>query len=389
MTELRAGAGTSDNRDPAEAGRAAAEQAMRGLGGERPALVFVYATAHYDLPALLAAVRSVTGDVPLVGASSSGQFATGRLIEPGRGMAVMVLSAGPYRFGTAAVTGMRANAFEAGRRLARAARAAVDPRPGRHSAIVVLCDGLAGDPQALLNGIYQVAGAAVPVVGGAAATDRELDETFVFHNGEVLGDGAVAVWIESPRPLRVVSAHGWQAHGLPMLVTKVDGPVVYEIAGRPAREVYHENFRYDDPMLELPTPRAAGYHSAHAFGLIEPDGTQLIRGAYIDDEGLIRTFAPLPLYSAVQIVTCEPDQLLEICEPVVTEALEVDNPRVLLAFSCAARMDILRERAAEEPMRLQAAAGDLPTFGFYTYGEFARTTGVSGYHNATLTAVAL
>jgi len=389
VTELRAGAGTSENLDAVEAGRSAAEQAMRGLEGDKPALVFVYATAHYDLPALLASVRSVTGDAPLVGASSSGQFATGKLIEPGCGMAVMVLSAGPYRFGTAAVTGMRADAYEVGRRLARAAMAAVGPQRQPHGAILLLSDGLAGDPQGLLNGIYQVAGAAVPVVGGAAGTDRELNETLVFHNDQVLGDGAVAVWIDSPRPLRVVSAHGWQAHGLPMLVTKVDGPIVYEIAGRPAREVYQENFRYDDPMLELPTPRAAGYHSAHAFGLIEPDGTQLIRGAFVDDDGLIRTFTPLPLYSAVQIVSCEPDQLLSICEPVVKEALDVDNPRVLLAFSCAARMDILRERAVEEPIRLQAAAGDIPTFGFYTYGEFARSTGVSGYHNATLTAIAL
>jgi hypothetical protein len=52
-------------------------------------------------------------------------------------------------------------------------------------------------------------------------------------------------------------------------------------------------------------------------------------------------------------------------------------------------MDILRERGAEEAARLQEAAGPVPTFGFYTYGEFARTTGVSGYHNATLTALAL
>lgn len=362
---------------------------MRGLGGEPPALVFVYATAYYDLKALIAAVRSVTGDAPLVGASTSGEFACGHLIEPGRGMAVLVLSAGPYRFGVASVTGMRADAYAAGRSLARAAMAAAGPDRGPHSAVLVLSDGLAGDPQGLLNGIYQVAGAAVPVVGGAAGTDRELSETLVFHDDRVIGDGAVAVWIEAPRPLRVVSAHGWQAHGLPMLVTKVDGPVVHEIAGRPAREVYQENFRYDDPMMELPTPRSAGYHSAHAFGLIEPDGTQLIRGAFVDDDGLIRTFTPLPLYSAVQIVSCDQDQLLEVCKPVVEDALAVEDPQVLLIFSCAARMDILRERAVEEPTRLQEAAGPIPTFGFYTYGEFARSTGVSGYHNATLTAIAL
>ena len=37
----------------------------------------------------------------------------------------------------------------------------------------------------------------------------------------------------------------------------------------------------------------------------------------------------------------------------------------------------------------QAAAGSIPTFGFYTYGEFARNRSVAGHHNATVAALAL
>ena len=58
-------------------------------------------------------------------------------------------------------------------------------------------------------------------------------------------------------------------------------------------------------------------------------------------------------------------------------------------FSCAARAMIFGERAPEEARLLQSAAGDVPTFGFYCCAEFARTAGVLGTHNATLTAVAL
>ena len=43
----------------------------------------------------------------------------------------------------------------------------------------------------------------------------------------------------------------------------------------------------------------------------------------------------------------------------------------------------------EEAIELQPAAGSVPIFGVYTYGEFARTTSVAGYHNSTVTAVAL
>ena len=62
---------------------------------------------------------------------------------------------------------------------------------------------------------------------------------------------------------------------------------------------------------------------------------------------------------------------------------------MVLVFGCVARLDILGERGHEEARRLQEAAGDMPTFGYYTYGEFARTTGVAGYHNATIAAMAL
>jgi hypothetical protein len=132
------------------------------------------------------------------------------------------------------------------------------------------------------------------------------------------------------------------------------------------------------------------WHTAHSFGLIEPDGTQVIRAALLDDDGGIRTFAPLPEFSAVQIVSADPDDILNISEEVVHDALSpVDHPSIMLTFSCVARIDLLGERAAEEAARLHKAAGSVATFGFYTYGEFARTTGVSGYHNATITAVAL
>jgi hypothetical protein len=386
---LRAGAGGSTLPEAAEAGRAAATEAIADLGAEPPALVLVYASVRYELADLLAAVRAVTGDAPVAGATSSGHFHAGRLTEPGEGVVVLALSAGPYRFGVASATGLRGDAFAAGREIARTARDAAGARDLPYSAVILFADGLAGNQQTLLNGVHRVAGAAVPVAGGAAGDDRRLTETYVFHDDAVLTDGAVAVWIDSPHPLDVPVEHGWRSVSLPLLVTRVDGPVVHEIAGRPALEIWQEHFHHGKIDEQLRHSRFAGYHSAHAFGLIEPDGTELIRGVFLDEDGQIRTFTPLPPYSAVQIVTCGRDDLLGITERIVRRAISDREPSVLLVFSCVARLDILRERGAEEADRLQAAAGPLPVFGFYTYGEFARTSVAAGYHNATVAAIAL
>lgn len=386
---VSAGVGTSESTDAVEAGRAATAAALSRLAGKTAGLILVYASVRYDLSALLGGVHEIAGDTPVVGATSSGHFYSGELMPPGRGVAVLALTEGPYRFGTGAVTGLSVDAFAAGRAVARAARTAAGPDSAPHSALLIFADGLAGDQQTLLNGAHKVVGAAVPVVGGAAGDDRLLSKTFVFHGDQVLTDAVVAIWIDSPWPLTVVAGHGWQPIGLPLLVTKVDGTAVYEIAGRPATEVFNEitvaHLLGDDVRSGDP----AGYKSTHAFGLIQPDGSHLIRGAYQTDDGLIRTFAPLPAYAAVEVVSCGQDDLLEVIDEIVPRALDGREAGVLLAFSCVARLDILGDRSSEEPARLQAVAGAAPTFGFFTYGEFARTGSVAGYHNATLAAIAL
>lgn len=390
MGGLRVGIGASEVTDAGTAGRNAAADALRELGDGTPALVLVYASVSYDLPPLLAAIRDTFPGVPLVGATSSGQFRRGELTQPGSGVSVLAITAGPYRFGVASITGIGADSFEAGRALALSARAATAGPRRDHAAVLILSDGLAVHHQTLLNGVHRVTGAPVPVVGGAAGDDRHLRRTFVFRDGEVLHDAAVAVWIDAPKPLRVVYGHGWRAEGLPLLITAVDGPVVHEVAGRPAVDVFREHFRDERIDAIFGAVRRPGYHSAHAFGLIQPDGSLLVRGAFLDDNGAIRTFAPLPPFSAVQIVSCGPDDLLRTSTDVVERALDgEDEASVMLAFSCVARLDILAERAGEEAQRLQDAAAGVPTFGFYTYGEFARTGSVTGYHNATVTALAL
>jgi hypothetical protein len=385
---LHASSGTSAADDAIAAGTAAATEAMDGLAGLTPDMIIVYASVRYDLPALIGAIRAVTGSAPLVGETSSGHFRGADLMAPSTGVAVLAMTKGPYSIGFAHAERLSAGAEAAGVDLARNARAAVGPDRPPYATLMIFADGLAADQQALVGGLHRVTGAAVPLVGGAAADDRALNQTFVFFDDRVLADAAVAVWIGSDQPIPVTVGHGWHPIGLPLLVTKTEGQIVHEIAGRPARDVFEEHIRLGD-ISELNGVRPGGYYSAHAFGLIEPDGTHLIRGALMSDEGMITTFAPLPVYSAIQIMGCDEDDLLAVSDDVARRSVAGRDASVLLVFSCVARLDILLERGSEEPSRLQAAAGTVPIFGVYTYGEFARTTSVAGYHNSTVTAIAL
>ncbi|QSB12738.1 FIST C-terminal domain-containing protein [Natronosporangium hydrolyticum] len=386
---IRSGVGASEMADSRAAGQAAAAAAVGGLGAEPPALVMVYGSVRYELPELLAGVRDVTGDAPLVGATTSGAIHDGGLTRPGRGVAVLALSAGPYHFGVGSVVGLSRDSEAAGRALARSARRAAGDEPSPHSAILVLADGLRGDQQALVAGLYKVAGAAVPVIGGAAADDGLVERTLVFDGDRVLEDAAVAVWINAPWQLTVSVGHGWRPLGLPLLVTQVDGRAVQEIGGRPAVAVVREQL--DDPRWGLRPGwlHGPGPQPAHAFGLLQPDGSLVVRSVYLDSAGELRTLVPVPLFTPVQVVGTTPADLLSVVSPVVIGAMAEREPTVLLAFSCLSRLELLLGDPSAEAVAVQRAASGATTFGFYTYGEFARTTGVAGYHNATLATIAL
>jgi len=386
---VKAGVGSSASTSADVAGREAAATAMSALGGRPPALIIVYASVAYDLPALLASIRAVTGSAPLLGATTAGQFHDGLFVEAGGGVQVLALTAGSYGFGVAAGEGLGAGDPEdLGRRLAMAARAAAEPGTRDHAAVMLLSDGMAGHQQHLLNGVYEIAGAAVPVVGGTAGDDFGFRETFLFEGDRVLRDAAAAVWIASDEPLSVVAKHGYVSASLPMMVTQVDGLCVRRIAGRPALDVYREVLGDDANSLRPSTYAALAQE--HPFGVIQPDGSHLIRVVRMsDNESDLLTFAELSPFAAINVMAGRSDDLLAVSEPVVAEALEGRDASVLLMFSCAARREVLGSRVSEEAARFQAAAGSVPTFGFYTYGEFARNRSVAGHHNATVAALAL
>ena len=387
---LRVGKGMSGSRDASEAGKAAATAALEPLGGEQPALILVFATPRYDLPALLAGVRSVTGSTLLVGCTGSGEIVGGDYLGFGGGVGVLAMTAGPYRFAASSAGDIADDAESldaAGQALALSSRELAGTSP--YAAALLITDSLLGDLQQFVQGVYRVTGPRIAIVGGAAGDEQRFVKSSLFHDDAILDKGALVLWIASDRPLRVVTRHGWQPIGAPLLVTKAVGTEIVELGGRSAAEIYEEQLNLPSDL----TPAAFWAISIlHPFGLTQPDGSHVIRVARAKtSDGGLKTQGCVPsVGGAVQVMVGSADSLLGVTEEVVSTALE-DRPdaAVLLTFSCAARAMILGDRAPEEAARLQAAAGETPTFGFYCCAEFARTAGVMGTHNATLTAVAL
>ncbi len=388
QARVRAGTGVSRLEDAFQAGKAAAIAAVAPLGGRPPALVLVFTTPRYDLPALLAGIRSVTGSALLAGATGSGEIVGGEYLGFGAGVGVLAMTAGPYRFGAASAGHIRDGMRAAAGDIVRAARAQAGDSP--FAAVLLLADSLLGDLQELVQGIYEAAGPRVALVGGGAGDEQKFVRTLVFHEGRIVEQGAVALWIAAEQPLRVVTRHGWTPIGRPLSVTRAEGTWVQELDGRPAADVYEEQLGLAAGQLD--PDHFWDTSILHPFGIMESDGTSVIRVARsrnVRGELKIQGCLPPP-GCAMQVMRGSADSLLDVTEEVVGTSLGARRDAgVLLTFSCAARAMILGKRAPEEARRLQAAAGDVPTFGFCCCAEFARTSGTLGTHNATLTAVAL
>ncbi len=88
-------------------------------------------------------------------------------------------------------------------------------RRARTETLLLLTDGLAGDQQEIVRGAYDVAGAAIPLVGGCAGDDLAMEATFQLHGDQVLRDAVVAVALGSDAPLGIGVQHGWRRVGEP------------------------------------------------------------------------------------------------------------------------------------------------------------------------------
>lgn len=379
------GSGSSTSTRSGLAGREAAAAALDGRADAR--LLIVFASDAHDLPALLAGIRTVAGEVPLVGCTTAGEIADG---GPGDRSVVVMALGGDFSVATSAARvepdGLRA----AGATVAESA-ALVDARP--HSALLLLSDGLAGDQEELVRGAYEVLGAAVPLVGGCAGDDLRMTRTAQFLDGEVLEGSVVAAALGSEAPLGIGVSHGWRRVGEPMMVTGSAGNRVLTLDDAPALDVYLT--RLDAPNEAWTDPAAfTRFALTHPLGLSRRRGEEVrfVAEADFSDRSL-GCVARVPRGGLTWFMEGDDASVLRATDAACAEALAPlggQPPVGMIAFDCIARRGVLQERGlSREVARIAHHAGSAPVAGFYTYGEIARTSGTGGFHNQTLVVLAI
>jgi hypothetical protein len=363
--------------------------ASEALEGRDAKLLIVFCSDSYDLKELLAGVGEVGAGKPVIGCSTAGEIAT----DGPHSASVVVTAMGGEGFSvTTAMAGdasvdMRA----AGTKVAGTIRDVAD---SDNKVLLLLSDGLAGDQQEVIRGAYGVLGADVSLVGGCAGDDLKMKSTAQFFNDSVLTNSVVAAAISSVAPLGVGVRHGWRPVGDPMMVTNSGNNRVYTLDDQPALDVY---------LDRLDAPAEARYEGSaftrfamtHPLGLKRRAGetqVRLIAEANFDDRSL-GSIAEVPQGGIVWLMHGDDRSVLDATSDACADALaglEGRDPLGLIAFDCVARRGVLSDSALHQEVdQIVQHASGAPVAGFYSYGEIARTSGVSGFHNQTLVVLAV
>jgi len=259
---------------------------------------------------------------------------------------------------------------------------------GAHlSAILVLSDGTRVNGSALVRGLREAVGDALPIVGGMAGDGTHFQTTMVGA-GAAPAPRVVAALGFYGRSLSIGhgSIGGWNVFGPLRTITKSAGNVLYELDGKPALDLYKSYL--GDEAEGLPA-------SALLFPLtIRPPGKsghEVVRTIIgLDEAARSMIFAgDMPEGYVAQLMVGNTRNLIEGAGRAAQHAAAVggSGDRLAILVSCVGRKWLLGQRIAEE---IEAVADALPAatqIGFYSYGEIAphAHSGVCELHNQTMT----
>ena len=368
--------GYSTAADPVEAAREFHASVAQPDGG---GLVVFFCAASYNLDRLAEALRERFGTAHLIGCTTAGEIGPPGYLEGS--IAGFSLPSAGLRAASALISDLARFEMSQGHAAADAALNAVASQPGgaidpARSFAMVLTDGLATNEEQLVVSIHARMGN-IPLLGGSAGDNLNLQQAYVFHDGRFHADTALLTLIEQPLPVRTYRWQHFFGSGTKMVVTAADPAtrVVTEINAEPAAEEYARIAGLDLGQLtplafaEYPVMvRVGGDWYVRSIARMNPNGSLTFFCAI--DEGIVLTLARR------EDIAANLAQLFDLIRA------EIGSPQLVVGFDCVLRRLEAENRQLKHELNNIMAANKV--IGFCTYGEQFGAMHV----NHTFTAVA-
>jgi len=372
-----------------DAASTAAESAVAGLDGDAD-FVVVFCSSTYEYDEVVASIRAQTGDAPLIGASTAGEFTEQQAGEGG--IAVTAIASDEMAFYTGIGHGLSEDLHGAVEEAATGIPDGQAEYP--HRVGINLHDGLTGRGEEIAMLAYQQ----FPIAfsGGSSGDDIALEETFVFHNDEVATDSIVLAVLASEKPFALGVEHGHEPVSESLAVTDADGSVVNELDGQPAfaafadavANVAKERYGIDPHAVEAGSEAFTELLTRFQFGIKSGGDDYKVRwaGPTPSTEGPMAFATTIPEGTELTVMDSSRDKQIDAARASAANAREAMADAEMagaLVFDCACQGAILGEQFGDSVDEMVDEL-DIPLAGFQTYGEICMQEGeMRGYHNTT------
>jgi len=387
--------GLSSGKNSAAVATEAVLQAKEQLGGSRVNLSIVYSSSLYDHRLVVDAVRKATNNVPLIGASTAGEFTEER-VEKGS-IAVGLLCSDDIKIFTAMAQGVKQDPEAAIRKVVAKLPDNVDGYP--HLTAIILIDGLSGVGEEVTLLSSYLLNKGLRIVGGMAGDDFKMKKTFVFSDDKVCTNALSVCLLASKMPLFTSVKHGHIPLGRALKATRTEGNVLYEINNRPAWELWKEETaevaqKRGIDVEKIKTPAdIAQFFTNYMLGLAtEKEGQYKLRWPMgINEDGSLNFSCGITEGTVFRIMDgSDLEKQISASEKAVMIARQsAENAGYskfagILVFDCAVRQLMLKDRFSENVDRCKKVLPGVPLLGWETYGEIRLEPGqFSGFYNTS------
>ena len=233
---LKTKVGYSENVDAFASG---VETARMANVIENPQVGLFFTSVVQDQEKLMEGAKSVLGDTPIIGCTSSAAICThDGYLNKETGYSGMMLFGGDVEVVTAGSKKTNETPREIGKRIAKEAVSKLKDTNRKPDYLFMTASP--ANEEEYLKGIQDVIGD-VPVFGGSAADNTVEGKWSLLNNGEIFSDGCVIAIFYTNGEIRNLYTGAYKETNNSGIITKVNGKrTLVEINGEPAVKKYAE-----------------------------------------------------------------------------------------------------------------------------------------------------
>lgn len=370
-------------------GREIARSALSKMGKETASFALLFAS-HPQPAQLLRGVREALGDqIPLVGATSAGEYSHEGYVEDGAGL--MLMHNEQIRFH---ILGHRKRWLRVGSLLGHLRGNTEDglKSPFHHRTLMLFPDDSSMRLNHLVDTAIQETAMLYDIIGGPGPTIPAPPRSpALFYNGQLFTTGFAGAEILSRQPIGSALANGWKIISGPYRVTKVDDHHVIKLDGRPAQEIYEDFASEQGIILGEGLPDDFGLH--YPIGICDSTDCRVSLVMGFEASGALQVTSPPPVNSLVHILVVQPASMVSAARRAVQQALnrlENRNASGALFIDCMSTAMLLEDAYHQQQQAVREELGDVPFLGFRSHGVLARLKGqISGHYECSVGACVL